>query len=227
MLKHEQSLLSVYLLITKISRFYTLNYTQAIFATARQTEQETMGKIRINNVTTGTGDAGLSSLATGKTIAKSSLSIRALGGLDELNSSLGLAICYVTDKEVLSFLSELQQTLFDLGAMIALEGAFDEPDLESIERQIKLENGKLPALEEFVIPGGGLGSAHLHHCRTVCRRVEIDLWLLIEENEKIKSAGIYLNRLSDYLFIAARKISADYNQWRGPTTSKSKPSDIS
>ncbi len=187
-----------------------------------------MEKTRINTVTTGAGDTGLSRLATGKTVTKSSLSIQALGGLDELNSSIGLAICYLSDAAVLSILREIQQTLFDLGAMIALEGEFDEPDLKSIEHQIKLENSKLPPLEEFVIPGGNLGSAHLHHCRTVCRRVEIDLWKLIEENEKIASAGAYLNRLSDYLFVIARKVNTDATQWRGPPTdSKTKPSDIS
>ncbi len=175
-----------------------------------------MKKTRINNVTTRKGDKGMSSLATGKSVAKSSLSIKALGGLDELNSCVGLAICYLADEKVLSVLAEIQQTLFDLGAMIALEGQFDEPSLGSIELQIKLENDKLPPLKEFVIPGGNPGSAHLHHCRTVCRRVEIDLWALIEENGALTSVGIYLNRLSDYLFIIARKVSNDDSQWRGP-----------
>lgn len=175
-----------------------------------------MKKTRINNVTTRKGDKGMSSLATGKSVAKSSLSIKALGGLDELNSCVGLAICYLADEKVLSVLAEIQQTLFDLGAMIALEGQFDEPSLDSIELQIKLENDKLPPLKEFVIPGGNPGSAHLHHCRTVCRRVEIDLWALIEENGALTNVGIYLNRLSDYLFIIARKVSNDDSQWRGP-----------
>ena len=187
-----------------------------------------MKKTRINNVTTRKGDNGMSSLATGKSVAKSSLSIKALGGLDELNSSVGLAICYLSDKEVLSILAEVQQTLFDLGAMVALEGKFNEPSLESIEHQIKLENDKLPPLKEFVIPGGNLDAAHLHHCRTVCRRVEIDLWELIEENAALTSAGTYLNRLSDYLFIIARKVSNDDSQWRGPPKKlKTKPPDIS
>ena len=179
-----------------------------------------MKKPRINNVTTRTGDSGYSSLATGKTVKKSSESIRALGGLDEINSSIGLAICYISDQPVLEFLTEIQQTLFDVGALIALEGEFESPNIEIVENQIKLENRKLPPLEEFVIPGGAPGCAHLHHSRTICRRVETELWDLIAKNEKLKGAGVFLNRLSDYLFVAARKVSTNNGQWRGPERPK-------
>ena len=87
-----------------------------------QLKQITMEKKRITRVTTRSGDQGKSRLATGRLVEKSSHSIRCLGGLDELNSSLGIAVSYITDQNVLKAIAEIQQTLFDAGAMIALEG---------------------------------------------------------------------------------------------------------
>lgn len=175
-----------------------------------------MGKKRITGVTTRSGDQGKSRLATGRLVQKSSHSIRCLGGLDELNSSLGIAVSYITDQNVLKTIAEIQQTLFDAGAMIALEGESEPIKIENLEDQIELENEALPPLQEFVIPGGNHACAHLHLSRAICRRVEIDLWDLEKENPNYQTLAVYLNRLSDYLFIAARKISDDEPQWRGP-----------
>ena len=176
----------------------------------------TVEKRRITKVTTRSGDQGKSRLATGKLVDKSSDSIRCLGGLDELNSSLGIAVFYISDQNVLKTIAEIQQTLFDAGAIIALEGESEPLSIENLERQIELENEALPPLQEFVIPGGNPGCAHLHLCRAICRRIEIDLWDLQKENSNFLTLAIYLNRLSDYLFIAARKVSDDEPQWRGP-----------
>ena len=112
-----------------------------------------MGKKRITRVTTRSGDQGRSRLATGTLVEKSSQSIRCLGGLDELNSSLGIAVSYITDQNVIKTIAEIQQTLFDAGAMIALEGESEPIKIENLEDQIELENKALPPLQEFVIPG--------------------------------------------------------------------------
>lgn len=185
-----------------------------------------MSRTRINKVTTRKGDHGQSSLATGQIVDKTENSIRSLGSLDELNSSIGLSICHVEDNRILKTLAEIQQSLFDLGAFVALEGEYDPPTEKDLEAETSELNKNLPALKEFVIPGGALDCAHLHQSRAVCRRAEIDFWALVKENKKIDKAAVYLNRLSDYLFVAARWVSSDSDQWRGPKSEAESP-DIS
>ena len=197
---------------------------------------------RISRVTTNNGDGGQTRLATGKKIAKTAPLIRALGSTDELNSAIGLLSCHLTDREqylqIQTTLSEVQQALFDLGAVLALEGQYDAKTLvsgqDAISQTVELMNTKLPPLTEFVIPGGSITAAHSHVCRTVCRRAETDLWSVLESQEfsdnsletteaaeNFRAAGVYLNRLSDYFFVLARTLmnNAEEPQWRGPQKS--------
>lgn len=197
---------------------------------------------RISRVTTNNGDGGQTRLATGKKIAKTAPLIRALGSTDELNSAIGLLRCHLTDREqylqTQTTLSEVQQALFDLGAVLALEGQYDAKTLlsgqDAISQAVELMNTKLPPLTEFVIPGGSITAAHSHVCRTVCRRAETDLWSVLESQEfsdnsletteaaeNFRAAGVYLNRLSDYFFVLARTLmnNTEEPQWRGPQKS--------
>lgn len=197
---------------------------------------------RISRVTTNNGDGGQTRLATGKKIAKTAPLIRALGSTDELNSAIGLLSCHLTDREqylqIQTTLSEVQQALFDLGAVLALEGQYDAKTLlsgqDAISQAVELMNIKLPPLTEFVIPGGSITAAHSHVCRTVCRRAETDLWSVLESQEfsdnsletteaaeNFRAAGVYLNRLSDYFFVLARTLmnNTEEPQWRGPQKS--------
>ena len=193
-------------------------------------------------MTTNNGDGGQTRLATGKKIAKTAPLIRALGSTDELNSAIGLLSCHLTDREqylqTQTTLSEVQQALFDLGAVLALEGQYDAKTLvsgqDALSQTVELMNTKLPPLTEFVIPGGSITAAHSHVCRTVCRRAETDLWSVLESQEfsdnsletteaaeNLRAAGVYLNRLSDYFFVLARTLmnNAEEPQWRGPQKS--------
>ncbi|MDA7785220.1 cob(I)yrinic acid a,c-diamide adenosyltransferase [Pseudomonadales bacterium] len=188
---------------------------------------------RISRVTTNNGDGGQTRLATGKKIAKTAPMIRTLGSTDELNSAIGLLRCHLTEvdhaDQIQTTLGEVQQALFDLGAVLALEGQYDAKTLvtgqDSITQAVEQMNTELPPLTEFVIPGGTIAAAHSHVCRTVCRRAETDLWSALEATqeqpeatENLRAAGVYLNRLSDYFFVLARTLmtNTEEPQWRGP-----------
>ena len=178
-----------------------------------------MEKKRITRVTTRSGDQGKSRLATGRLVEKSSHSIRCLGGLDELNSSLGIAVSYITDQNVLKAIAEIQQKLFDAGAMIALEGESEPINIENLEDQIELENKALPRCRNSLSPGKSRmrSSPSFQSNMQKSRNRFVDLQ---KENLNYQTLAVYLNRLSDYLFIAARKISDDESQWRGPKKTK-------
>ena len=169
-----------------IQRFYQRTYAK---------EQEKVMS-RISRVTTNNGDGGQTRLATGKRIAKTAPMIRALGSTDELNSAIGLLRCHLPEvdqpRALQTTLSEVQQALFDLGAVLALEGQYDAKTLvtgqDNITQTVEQMNAALPPLTEFVIPGGSIAAAHSHVCRTVCRRAETDLWSVLEEQISFEAA---------------------------------------
>ncbi len=180
-------------------------------------------KKRISKVTTRAGDKGSTKLATGKTISKSSQYVKTVGAIDELNSHLGLVLSDLDQGKQASALIAIQQDLFDIGAVLALQGSerFEAPDYAAIEFQTVATNNELPPLTEFVLPRGNRLVSQLHVSRAVCRRAEAEFWCLIDSNETtppsyLRSAQ-YLNRLSDLLFVLARYHGQDdEQQWRGP-----------
>jgi cob(I)alamin adenosyltransferase len=189
-----------------------------------------MAKQRISKVTTKAGDSGNTKLATGRSVHKGSDLVRAIGCVDELNSHVGMLVSLLdqeqgTDKDNnLTDLAAIQQALFDIGAVFAMEGDFPAPTPAALEERINLLNNTLPPLTEFVLPGGGLAAAQSHICRTVCRRAETDIWRLQdlwpELPDGLAGAAKYLNRLSDYFFILARTLTANgETQWQGPAKS--------
>lgn len=165
--------------------------------------------MRISKVVTKTGDEGQTALIGGHRISKGSLRVAAYGDVDELNSALGWAACHLQDRPCRELVHELQHRLFTLGADLASPEGVQVPRIEvthveRLEEMIDSLMDELPPLEEFILPGGGAGGAALHLARTIARRAERTTVALREETEVNSQAVIFLNRLSDLLFVLAR-----------------------
>jgi len=173
-----------------------------------------MGKIY-----TKTGDSGTTSLFSGVRVEKSSLHIHALGTVDECNSAIGLALSFLPEKEIFSPLRKqliiVQHSLFDLGAHLATPrtqssneklslARFEDEEIEALEKWIDDMEKTLPKLTSFILPGGGLAGAQLHVARSFCRRAERYIVDLATTGDTSAKALKYINRLSDYLFVASR-----------------------
>ena len=175
--------------------------------------------MRITKVYTKTGDSGQTSLATGVRVSKASLRVAACGDVDELNSLLGLACCRFTDDAILKLLRQVQNHLFVLGADLAtpLPRTSDRrkdsmrrmaaTEAGLLEKAIDLYNQALPPLQEFILPGGNEAGALLHVARAVARRAERTAVSLAEREEINPQSLVYLNRLSDLLFVLAREVN--------------------
>ena len=178
--------------------------------------------VRLNVIYTRTGDKGSTGLGDGSRRPKSDARVAAMGDVDETNCAIGLVrlatrgAADATLATIETTLKRIQNDLFDLGADLCLPKRPDESpgaalrvapsQVEAIERAIDALNAGLQPLRSFVLPGGSPASAALHHARAVCRRAERGLVALAAiEGEEVGAAALaYLNRLSDYLFVAAR-----------------------
>ena len=165
--------------------------------------------MRISKVVTKTGDKGHTALIGGQRVSKGSLRVSAYGEVDELNSVLGLAVAHLTDKACIEMLQDIQHRLFTVGADLASPEGIEVPrvtkeHIDEIEETLDGLMDELPPLEEFILPGGGPGGATLHLARTVARRAERTVVLLNEQIEINELTVVYLNRLSDFLFVLAR-----------------------
>lgn len=165
------------------------------------------------SVYTRLGDKGKTSLYGGKTVSKGSLRIDAYGSIDELNSSLGVVIAELKNSKIKKELLLVQNDLFEIGAGLAsninkkrLDEYFKKRTKE-FEKQIDDLTKKLPELTNFILPGGGKPGSYLHVARTVCRRAERRVAELSEREEVNKETLIYINRLSDLLFMFSRYIN--------------------
>lgn len=167
----------------------------------------------LNRIYTRTGDKGDTALGSGKRVAKYNPRIEAFGTVDEANACIGVARLH-TQGDLDQMLARIQNDLFDLGADLCIpeDGSeiaakalrIAEPQVERLEREIDAMNGKLQPLRSFVLPGGSAAAAQLHVARTVCRRAE-RLIVKLAQDEAVGAAAIkYANRLSDFLFVAAR-----------------------
>ena len=158
---------------------------------------------------TRTGDLGETSLFGGTRVAKNDARIEAYGTVDELSSFLGVARASAIPAEIDAVLEQVQRDLFDVGAHLASPGTSRFPGVDpqritELERAIDAMERELAPLTNFILPGGALAAAHLHVARTVCRRAERCVVGLQDESPATLSTIAYLNRLSDYLFVAAR-----------------------
>ncbi len=168
-----------------------------------------MAKKRITKVYTKTGDEGLTSLVGGMRVSKASPRVDAYGDVDELNAVLGLARAAVLNEKLAGILESVQKDLFIVGAELASPPGLEVPRIgedriKALESAIDGLLLELEPLREFILPGGKPGGAYLHFARTVARRAERKIVKLMEDDEVGKNVLIYINRLSDLLFVMAR-----------------------
>jgi len=165
---------------------------------------------RLSKIYTRTGDKGSTGLGDGSRVDKDSLRVEAYGTTDELNSVIGMVLSEGVATEPLKhWLLEIQHDLFDLGAELCVPGhtVLTEAFVERLETQIDAMNAELPYLKEFILPGGNRAATSCHLARTICRRAERRV-LTLSKTETINEWGLkYLNRLSDFLFVAARVLA--------------------
>lgn len=168
--------------------------------------------VKLNKIYTRTGDDGSTGLADGSRVDKDSLRVKAYGDVDEANSTLGVARLYVDHIGLDKMLERIQNDLFDLGADLATpEMEDDSMSLRIVQSQIdRLEteldglNADISPLDSFVLPGGSKPAAYLHLARAITRRAEREV-VSAAKTEDINPLAIkYINRLSDFLFVAAR-----------------------
>ena len=170
--------------------------------------------VRLTRIYTGGGDRGETSLGDGSRVPKVDCRIAAFGAVDELNSQLGVVLAADVPDELREVLARVQNELFDLGADLSVPfGVTDRlrithEQIAALERDCDRFNADLPELKSFVLPGGSELAARLHVTRAVCRRAEREALEAAEELEINQLALIYLNRLSDLLFILARAANA-------------------
>jgi cob(I)alamin adenosyltransferase len=162
------------------------------------------------------GDDGSTRLGSGAVLKKSSQRIEAYGSLDELNSWIGTALAFLAKTEHVEVLHEIQNDLHKLMAELAqadkkFEG-ITEQDILVIESLIDNYSEQIPALTRFILPGGSKGGALLHLCRTSCRKSERELVKLAQDEFVNPVLVKYLNRLSDLLFVLARKVNHEAGQ---------------
>jgi len=176
---------------------------------------------RLSKIVTRTGDAGETGLTGGARVPKTHARVQAMGDVDELNSQLGVLLAQRVPKALRATLTRVQHELFDLGGELSMPGTalMTGAQLLALEREAEALNRGLPPLKDFVLPGGNAAAAAAHLARATCRRAERSVWA-VNALEPLNSATPrYLNRLSDYLFVAARVLArakgARETQWRG------------
>ncbi len=175
---------------------------------------------RLSKITTRTGDAGETGLGDGARVPKDSARIHALGDVDELNSALGLVLAEALPEAVRRVLLEAQHDLFDLGGELSIPGhaLLREEQVRRLEEALEAWNADLPALKEFILPGGSRAAAAAHLARAICRRAERSVVALGRAETVSEHARRYLNRLSDLLFVAGRVLNRHAGggdvQWR-------------
>ncbi len=167
---------------------------------------------------TKTGDKGTTALFTGKRVPKHHIRIESYGTIDELNSFLGLLRDQDIHAHAKELLALIQNRLFTVGAILATEPTKDNrlkipriatKDIELLEKEMDQMNQELPEMTHFILPGGHTTVSYCHIARTICRRAERMVSYLHENEPVPESLLSYINRLSDYLFVLARKLSKD------------------
>jgi cob(I)alamin adenosyltransferase len=174
----------------------------------------------LNRIYTRTGDAGETALGNGERLSKSNIRIAAYGTVDETNATVGVVRLHTGELPKLdAMLARIQNELFDLGADLCVPDRGEKLEFEPLrilpkqyerlESEIDELNGELSPLRSFVLPGGHAAAAHLHMSRTICRRAErLIVELKSHEGEHVSEGAIaYINRLSDFFFVASRWVN--------------------
>ncbi|MDH3338127.1 MAG: cob(I)yrinic acid a,c-diamide adenosyltransferase [Gammaproteobacteria bacterium] len=168
-----------------------------------------MGK-RLSKIYTRTGDDGTTGLGDGTRVAKDSLRVDAYGTVDEANSAIGIVLASASvPQDVRNTLTDVQHDLFELGGELCIPGysAINEDLIDRLENELDTLNADLPALKEFILPGGGEAAAACHLARTIVRRAERITTTLAGAETVRPEVLKYLNRLSDLLFVIARVLA--------------------
>ena len=178
---------------------------------------------------TKTGDQGETGLFGNERVSKTHLRVEAYGSVDEANAYLGLLRCEPLSKQRDGELQQIQEALFSIGADLATPGATGSVEqaragIVAMEKWIDRDNGELPELRTFILPGGHREAGLFHVLRTVVRRSERRVWALIEREDVPVELGTYLNRLSDLLFVWARHANHTHGvvdvPWLGQSSSE-------
>ncbi len=174
--------------------------------------------VKLNKIYTRTGDDGTTGLVDGSRVSKASALMQAIGDVDEANSAIGLAVIALADDPLAAALERIQNDLFDLGADLATPATYDgfapsemvlrivPSQVERLEREIDAMNDHLAPLRSFILPGGSPQAAALHLARAIARRAERSA-VAVEDMELNPAALAYVNRLSDFLFVASRAVN--------------------
>ena len=164
---------------------------------------------RLSKIYTRTGDTGTTGLGDGSRVPKDSARIEAIGAVDELNSAIGVVVADSVPDAVNAVLTRVQHELFDLGGELSIPGytAIDEQHVNQLEDDLDQFNADLPALKEFILPGGARAAALAHVARATCRRAERRLVKLALAEQVSPLPQRYLNRLSDLLFVTCRVLN--------------------
>ncbi|BCZ78862.1 ATP:cob(I)alamin adenosyltransferase [Paraburkholderia terrae] len=164
---------------------------------------------RLSKIATRTGDDGTTGLGDGKRVRKDDARIAAIGGVDELNSNIGVLLCESLPDDVRAALTSIQHDLFDLGGELCIPGhsMIADTHLAQLDAWLAEYNATLPPLKEFILPAGTRAASLAHVCRTVCRRAERAIVALGAVETINDAPRRYVNRLSDLLFVLARVLN--------------------
>ncbi|URW74955.1 cob(I)yrinic acid a,c-diamide adenosyltransferase [Sphingomonas donggukensis] len=169
--------------------------------------------VKLNKIYTRTGDAGTTGLVDGSRVSKADARMAAIGDVDEANSAIGVALSSLGEGPIRDALNRIQNDLFDLGADLATPGDIDwalrvtARQSAWLEQTIDTLNADMPPLASFILPAGDPGAAALHLARAITRRAERSAVACAADTAISPEILIYLNRLSDYLFVAARHVN--------------------
>ncbi len=166
---------------------------------------------RLSKIVTRTGDNGTTGLANGERLSKAHPRIEALGLIDSLNAHIGVLLTELDAQHSEAIeLIRVQHVLFELGGELCLPGheRMQEQHSSQLEQAVTEWNESLPPLKEFILPGGGKAAAQAHVARTACRMAEVAIVRLADNGEQLNPFALtYLNRLSDFLFVLARRLN--------------------
>lgn len=172
--------------------------------------------MKITRVYTKTGDEGTTSLVGGHRVKKTNSRIEAYGTVDELSATLGLLASWMKDGDDKTLIIRTQRNLFTVCSNLATDKSkmevapsyrLDPGEIDVLEEEIDAINANIPPQTAFILPGGSHEAAYAHVCRTVCRRAERRIFFLNETSPVDPEILRYMNRLSDYLFVLARKLN--------------------
>ncbi len=182
---------------------------------------------RLSKIYTRTGDQGTTGLGDGSRVDKDHARVEAMGDVDELNSLIGVLLTHELPDTVSRTLTEVQNDLFNLGGELSIPGAdmMIAADATRLEHALDTFNAELAPLKEFILPGGTAAAALCHVARSVCRRAERRVVTLTKSERVNTHTAIYLNRLSDLLFVTARYLNKCVNAPEVLWQPRKKPAD--